>query len=394
MPFSFSAADLRGGTRLAAEAVAGTADLVEAVHATIARPLSRSPRTRGLTGWIYRLVRWSARRIGKTVEGGLAAADALGLPADGAARDTVVAALNGVLGDHLAASRNPLATPMQVRYHGRPLAPSAAAQTVVSPSSTLLVQVHGVCMHDGQWGRGTYDPGAVVATALDATRLAVRYNSGRHISDNGCELASLLEATVEAWPVSVQRVIVLGHSMGGLVARSAFHHACEAAHTWAARNAALVTLGSPHHGAPLERLGNGIDAWLEATRWTAPFARLGQLRSAGITDLRFGNVQAADWSGRARFARSRDPRQPLPLPRGVACYAVAATTGDGQGGPHDQALGDGLVPLASALGHHADPLRALHVPPSRQWVGVGMTHFDLLHRPEVTAQLLAWLAPA
>ena len=123
-----------------------------------------------------------------------------------------------------------------------------------------------------------------------------------------------------------------------------------------------------------------------------PFARLGKLRSAGITDLRHGNLVDEDWVGRDRFARGADRRQAVPLPQGVRCFSAAATTGRASGDMQDRLLGDGLVPLDSALGRHADPARALAFAHERQWIGHGINHLDLLGSPEVFAQLRRWLA--
>ncbi len=395
---SLSAADLRGTARLATDAVVGVADLTESAHATIGRPRGRPTRTRGIARLVYRIVGGVTRGIGAVLDRGLSRAERV-WPSDGhesPARDALVAAVNGVRGDALATQGNPLATALQVRHGGRPLGleADALARDVPDPSSTLLVQIHGICMHDGQWGADGHDPGAVLAAALDATRVALRYNSGRHISETGRDVAACLETLVSAWPCAVERVVIVGHSMGGLVARSAFHHAAGAGHGWPSKNASLVMLGSPHHGAPLERIGNAVDALLGATRWAAPFARIGQIRSAGVTDLRYGTVRDEDWADQSRFERGPDNRHPLPLPDAVACYVVAATTGDGRGGLRDQTVGDGLVPLDSGLGRHPDPARDLGVPADRQWVAVGMTHFDLLRRPEVTEQMLRWLAPS
>jgi hypothetical protein len=391
-----SAADLRGAARLTVDGVTGVTDLVEAVHATVARPWGRRDRARGIAGWVYRTVRGGARGVGRALDVSLRVPDRLapGVPDGPPAREAVVAALNGVLGDALAAQGNPLATPLQVHHAGRRLDLGAVGRAVGAPSDVLLVYVHGVCMYEGQWGGGGHDPGAALADGLGATCLSVRYNSGRHVSENGRDLADALDALFAAWPRPARRVVIVGHSMGGLVARSALGVASEAGHGWLTRDVALVALGTPHHGAPLERLGNAVDAVLGATRYGAPFARIGQIRSAGVTDLRFGSVHDDDWRARDRFARGADARRHVPLPEGVACYLVAATTGDGRGGLRDQTVGDGLVPLDSALGRHRDPARTLAVPPDRQWVAAGMTHFDLIRRPEVTARLLAWLAPA
>ena len=151
-------------------------------------------------------------------------------------------------------------------------------------------------------------------------------------------------------------------------------------------------LGTPHHGAPLERAGNWLDLILGATPYAAPLARLGKVRSAGITDLRHGNLVDADWAERDRFARGGAFRLHVPLLDGVRCFAVAASTGQRSGDLKDRLLGDGLVPLDSALGRHAQPARNLAFAPDRQWIGHGMNHLDLLNHPEVSARLSRWLA--
>jgi len=131
-----------------------------------------------------------------------------------------------------------------------------------------------------------------------------------------------------------------------------------------------------------------VELLLGVTRYSAPLARLGKLRSAGVTDLRFGNVLDEHWQGRDRFRDATRPRPVLRLPEDVACYAIAATRSP-EAGRHPR--GDGLVPVDSALGRHARPELTLAFPNSHQWIGVGMGHLDLLCRPEVYATLLAWL---
>jgi len=179
--------------------------------------------------------------------------------------------------------------------------------------------------------------------------------------------------------------------MGGLVARSACHYGDIAGHAWRRRLTRLVFLGTPHHGAPLERGGNWVDVLLGLSRYSAPLARLGQIRSAGITDLRFGNLVDEDWSARDRFALSGDRRVILPLPADIACYTIAATAG---AAPRDarHVLGDGIVPLSSALGRHTDPRRTLAFTASRQYVARATHHLELLQRPDVYAQIRNWLA--
>jgi hypothetical protein len=179
--------------------------------------------------------------------------------------------------------------------------------------------------------------------------------------------------------------------MGGLVARSVCHYGeARDASGWRRKLTKLICLGTPHHGAPLERGGNWVDVLLGVSRYSAPLARLGKLRSAGVTDLRFGNVLDEHWVGRDRFEQGADARTELKLPEGVACYAIAATTSPaGESNP----FGDGLVPVDSALGRHDGSHLTLRFPEDHQWVGHGIGHIELLSSPEVYAKLLSWLSP-
>ena len=171
------------------------------------------------------------------------------------------------------------------------------------------------------------------------------------------------------------------------MSRSAYYYGMAAGQVWPHHLRKLIFLGTPHHGALLERGGNLINVCLGLSPYTAPFARLGKLRSAGITDLRYGNLLDEDWQGVDRFEHAGDLRRPVPLPEGVRCYAVAANVGKKAG----SVFGDGMVPVNSALGRHADPALTLSFAPSRQWVGYGMNHWDLLSQPAVYERIRRWL---
>jgi hypothetical protein len=390
--------DLRGASRLAVEATRSVTDLVEAMHHTIGggpallgRPLLGP--TRLLTGPIYGGIRGVTRLVGAGIDRALAPlAPLFGEGAPGPERQAVLAALNGVLGDYLEASGNPLAIEMRLRHGGRPLELEAPALREAFPRAggKLLVLVHGSCLDDRQWSRLGHDHGAALARDLGFTPVHLHYNSGLHVSTNGRAFAGLLERLVAGWPAPVDELVILAHSMGGLVARSACHAGEAAGHAWRARLRTLVCLGSPHHGAPLERGGHWVDLLLGVSRYSAPLARLGMIRSAGVTDLRFGNVLDEHWEGRDRFEHAGDVRRPLALPAGVQCFAVAATrTPRGAGG---RQAADGLVPVDSALGRHRSPELTLGFPEAHQWIGFGMAHLDLLSRAEVYATIRAWLS--
>jgi pimeloyl-ACP methyl ester carboxylesterase len=193
--------------------------------------------------------------------------------------------------------------------------------------------------------------------------------------------------------VPIEDITVIAHSMGGLLTRSALHAAQATAQTWPRYLKNIVFLGTPHHGAPLERAGNWVDVILGSTPYSAPFAKLGQLRSAGITDLRYGHLLDSDWQGHNRFQRKPDGRDPVPLPEGVACFTMAATLSPQRGRLADRLIGDGLVPLHSALGHHEEPGRGLVFGKDAQHVAYRTGHMALLSRPEVTQQMVTWLKP-
>lgn len=377
--------DLRGATRLAADATAGLADLVEAMHERIARlpgvaPPALAGRTRGVTGLVYKSVRGITRLVGGSVDGllGLLAPPLLTPGEAGMAspeREAIVAVLNGVLGDHLAATANPLATPMRFRRGGRPLVLERTAlhEAIPDAGPRLLVLVHGLCMSDLQWRRQGHDHGAALARDAGWTPVYLHYNTGQTIAANGQALAQRLEDLLDAWPMPVERLAVVGHSMGGLIARSAFQHATGSAFGWPARLDDLVFLGTPHAGAPLERAGHGVEILLDATPYSAPLARLTRIRSAGITDLR------------------QSSPVPFPLPAGPRCSTVAAVLGPGGGSLKGRMVGDGLVPLDSALGRHRDGAGSLEFDADRQLIVYDTGHLGLLSSAAVYEQLARWL---
>jgi len=396
---SVQSADVRGLTRLGFDAVVGISDLVEAMHHTIASftgIFGKPPagRTSGITGLVYGTVRGSTRLVGKGLDAVLAMAQAAAPGASTPAREAVLAALNGVWGDHLAASGNPLAIPMSLRVAGRPVDPGSDDLAAHFPQASrrLVVLVHGLCMNDLQWSRNGHDHGQALARDLGMTPLYLHYNSGRHVSENGRDCADLLEALVARWPVRVDELVLVGHSMGGLVLRSACYHAERRGQRWLSVLTKLVFLGTPHQGVPLERGGHRIDTLFGISPYIAPFARLGKARSAGITDLRFGNLQDADWQGRDRYSQRRDDRQPTPLPAGVRTFVLAAIKAKEAAGARRVLAGDGLVPLASALGQHRDPRHALPVPESHTYVATSANHWDLLGRADVYERLRDWVA--
>ncbi|MBC7601202.1 MAG: alpha/beta hydrolase [Ramlibacter sp.] len=392
MPFRLLR-EVRGGVRLAVDGVRGVTRIVEGVHGSVVRlapPVGKRDERQlgGISGFVYRSIHGTTNLVGMGLDSALAGAEKLMqvLPRDAAdlptdtdnsaltpQRDAVISALNGVLGDHLARTGNPLAIEMQLTR--RSLA-----------GAKPLLLIHGLCMNDQQWTRNGHDHGQALAASQGFSPFYLRYNTGLHISSNGASLAALLEKTFDAWPVAIDDFTIIGHSMGGLVARSAVQQAIASGMEWPLLLKKLVFLGTPQHGAPLERSGNWLHRGLGVSPYVAPFTRLSGLRSEGITDLRHGNLQDIDWA-EGRFVQ-RDTRTMVPLPQGVTCYAIAGTLGRD---PNGDWRGDGLVSVASALGRHEKPTRQLGIPASRTFVAAGVNHLDLLASDAVYRKLAKWL---
>jgi pimeloyl-ACP methyl ester carboxylesterase len=389
-----------GGAQLVFDAVEGVTDSVERLHDSIAATpramtpgLSPHPDSHGrIAGSVYRIIRGVNGGLRGAVRGSASLLAAGGHVPRSPAEIKAIAALNGVAGDHLEDTGNPLATSMTLLSAGQPLSldPAELARAVPGANSHIVILVHGLALSELSWQRGGKpDIGQRLAGDLDQTALYLRYNTGRHISTNGREFAELLEAVCAAWPVPVESLSLIGHSMGGLVSRSACWYAEREQASWLERLRRVVCLGTPHHGSHLERAGHLLDKALLATPYTAPLA-YGRKRSAGIKDLRHGNLLDEDWQGLDPDVHGDDNRRPVPLLDHVDYYFVAATVGVHTEDPVGQLLGDLLVRLGSAVGSHPDELRRVRIEPENCRVFHEQHHFDLIDDERVHRQVLHW----
>lgn len=264
------------------------------VHGVVYKVLQRS------SGLVYDLIRTITSGIGNRLDSALSHLEPeLAHINSSNERAAILSILNGVLGDHMTTKGNPLTITMAFRRKGKVLTLTKEALTAAMPDvqGKVLLMLHGHCMNELEWCRKGHDHGKVLAAANGYTPMYLRYNTGLHISQNGRALADLLEEMVQAWPVPVQEISVLGYSMGGLVARSALHYGTQAQHSWVQQVKKLIFIGTPHHGSMVEQVGNLVDIALEVSPYSQALSRLGKIRSAGTTDLRHGNLIDEDWMG-------------------------------------------------------------------------------------------------
>lgn len=386
--------DLDGLARLAVAGVVGVTDLAEHLHDGIARtatlrPAGQTQRSSGITGLVYRSVRGVTGLVGGALELGLGAAARIAptTPAADASAQRIrsLAILNGVLGDTLEQQGNPLALPMRLLHERRELDPVTAAQQLPFGGKVALL-IHGLCLDEACWNADPEQSDNVDLPQRLAeqgwTVLRLRYNSGRPIHRNGRELSALLQTVFDESGSGPEQFALLGHSMGGLVARSAVHYGIEAGHAWTGRLDRLVCIATPHHGSPLERIGYGIDRALGISRYSAPFARIGKIRSAGITDLRHGRILDVPNDG---------SHVPTLVPPQARCYSMAACLDADPDSLRARHFGDGLVPVPAALGIHPDPARALQLADDHRHVVTETGHLAILRSAEAAARIQTWL---
>lgn len=305
-----------------------------------------------------------------------------------------LAAVNGIYGDEMTNRRNGFALTMQIRRRGLPVAMDADAIADAFPKATrrIVVFTHGWCMTERSWWRPprtaeTLRPyGKRLRNDLGFTPVFLRYNSGLHISQNGQALADLLNQLHTLWPVPVEEVALVGHSMGGLVARSACHYGLEQQHPWTDTVRHVVCLGSPHLGADLEK-GVNAASWalakLPETRGLASFLNT---RSAGVKDLRYGALLDEDWRDCDPDEFLRDRCREVPFLPGAVYHFVSCTAAPRAVG---MLVGDALVRPNSAAGrgrYRTIPFEEVH-----GLTLTGLNHFDLLNHPLIYHKLLAWL---
>jgi pimeloyl-ACP methyl ester carboxylesterase len=371
--------DLRGLAALTIDGVQGVLGIVEAMHQNIAALPSPVARSVKPAKWmpskvVYRSIAGITRWVAGVLDSGLALGTPL-LPSNlhGEQRDAFLAALNGVLGDHLRARSNGLAIPMQLCANGVVLADAKIMRAAKRP----LLMLHGLCMNDHQWRREGHNHGEQLAQQFGFEPFYLRYNTGRAIAENGAELAVLLETQLGRKNSELRNteLRILAHSMGGLLARSAWAYAHAHKMRWPRHLRAVYCLGTPHSGAFLERAGTWVDQIVGFSPYSAPLMRIGGLRSQGIKDLRNGKItySTADDNGTAEAAKELATKLILIAGRSKRAGRLAT---------------DGLVSVSSALGQHRKPAKNLAVAPEQKSMISECNHFELLSDPRVLAQLV------
>lgn len=306
--------------------------------------------------------------------------------------------INGVVGDHLDVHGAPIAIAMSFRKNGKVVSLSRADLKKDFPKATnkIALFIHGLISDELWWNysKSNETYGSHLEKDLGFTPFYLRYNSGKHVSENGKQLSSMIEELIENYPTKVKEIVLVGHSMGGLVLRSACHYAKQNKAKWVSALKNVIFLGSPHQGAPLEKLGNLATTVLKFIPFN-PFVKLTRriinLRSSGIKDLRHGYVVDEDWEGKDPDDLFTTKKTNIPLLKGVSYYVITGTLHEDPKHVINFWLGDILVREPSALGKAW--LKPLQIPfdENNHKEFPGIIHHNLTRSPEIYHQIRKWL---
>jgi pimeloyl-ACP methyl ester carboxylesterase len=303
------------------------------------------------------------------------------------------AILNGLYGDYLDKKENALDLGMRFRHQNKILLMNQASLKQNFPDATakVCIFVHGLMCTEMSWqiasekfyGDPAVNFGSQLKADLGYTPLFVRYNTGRHISENGQRFSDLLAGLIDCYPVDIEKIVLIGHSMGGLVARSAAYYGDAGNAPWIRKLRHIVCVGAPNLGAPLEKAVNVLGSLLRAFNLpgTQAPAQILNSRSAGIKDLRFGYTVDDEWNDKAPDAFFKDNRLNLPLVDGVGYYFIAATITTDPKHPMGLLIGDIMIRVPSAAGYTADPAR--RIPFRSGLVFTGMDHLHMANHPDI-----------
>jgi len=310
----------------------------------------------------------------------------------------LTAFLNGIAGDYIADRKSHLATPMTFYRDGETLAlkPDELKSRLEKITPVVCVFLHGLCCTEKVFSFQD-DPethyGAMLHRDLGITPLFVRYNSGLHISQNGKKLSALLEELMEAYPIPIKEFVLVGHSQGGLIIRSACHQGLEEKAAWVKKVSSTFLLGPPQEGSWLEKNVNALSALLKASKLAPLNFIAGFLdhRSAAIKDLRHGYLLDEQWQSHHPGAVFAKAQRQVPWLAGAAHHVIAGTLTKDPGHVISLLLGDSLVRVPSARGKKSP--ENLPADPVRWHLVAGTGHMALARSPVVYQIIFKSLVP-
>jgi len=308
-----------------------------------------------------------------------------------------LAILNGVIGDTLEKNKSPLSLKMTLRSSDKPLTLTkrSLSQIPLSDHGKVCILAHGSCGSERGWNfrnAPSTNYGSLLQKDHGYTPFYLSYNSGLHISKNGKYFSDLLEKFVQAYPKKLKHITLIGHSMGGLVYRSACHYGIKEKRKWPKYINKIFYLGSPHLGTHLEKFGKLTMTILGQipNPVTRAITLLGDLRSAGIKDLRHGYITEADWKTQNADNLFYLHQNKTPLLEKANHYLICGTLSKVAGSKMGRLFGDGMVHPASGTGQGLLSKNCIPFLPAHSTIIVGISHQHLLRSHRVYSHIKKW----
>ncbi|HBF13054.1 MAG TPA: hypothetical protein DDW49_06670 [Deltaproteobacteria bacterium] len=312
--------------------------------------------------------------------------------------DHTLCILNGVLGDILEKGNTPLAMKMKLYVENKPVSMTkkSLSEIKLSNNKKICILAHGSCGSIKGWNFKE-DPsnnyGSLLKKEKEITPFFLRYNSGLHISTNGKRLSDLLEKLVCHHPEKISELVLVGHSMGGLVFRSACHYGQKEKRKWVKLVTKIFYLGSPHLGTHLEKLGKLTTTVLSQipNPVTKAIVSLGNLRSAGIKDLRHGYLIDEDWQQKNADNLFYRHENRIPLLDTADHYLICGTLSKVADSKMGRFFGDGMVHPASGMGRGLFSSNDIPFLKHHCKIILGISHARLQRSPRVYEQIREWM---
>jgi pimeloyl-ACP methyl ester carboxylesterase len=337
------------------------------------------PLKKTVTGWVQKTIRKAIHKNIKKMDG-------------------TVRILNGVFGDTLEKKKTGFEMKTTFYFAGEPLTMTKEGLEKVAAAGggKICILAHGSCGSEKGWEFPedlSQNYGSLLEKDFCFTPVFLRYNSGLHISTNGKRLSALLEEFVRHYPKKITQIVLVGHSMGGLVFRSACHYGQEENKKWVKLVRKVFYLGSPHLGTHLEKLGKLAVTILKQI--PNPIVRsivlLGDLRSAGVKDLRHGYLTDEDWQKEKSDRLFYRHKNKTPLLKNADHYLICGTISKVAGSRMGKLFGDGLVHPASGTGKGLLKSSAIPFLEEHCKIIPGVSHSRLQRSQEVYDQIKVWV---
>ncbi len=262
--------------------------------------------------------------------------------------------LNGIAGDVLEENMDARAIKMSFRFDYEDVGIEELSKFYdFEDKKPVCILIHGLFGDEYMWKKLPDEKknkiGDILEKQLDANILYLRYNTGLHISENGRSLSNLLERFVKQYRSG--NIHLIGHSMGGLLIRSAGYYADIQQQEWNRKVKNIFLIGVPNEGSYVAQIAEFVNKVFRKVDISKDelVSKFLDIRSNGIKDLAYAYLTDEDWLNAKEKPEQKTRVRPL---KGVKYFLIAGTLGKNK--MLSTYFGDGLVGSQSAISENIE----------------------------------------